>query len=102
MPCKECLPVLGFAFACGSGVVHLFEKETNDKYTKRNMYHIPEPEFPATDMEDLNIVQSLSISPQEDQLLATTMRSQMFSVKLWDLDMSQVQPNIGSITVSKY
>jgi hypothetical protein len=102
MSCRECLPVLGFAFACGSGTVHLFERETNDKYTKRNMFLIPEPEFQTTDMEDLNIVQSLSISPEENQLLATTMRPQMFSVRLWDLNMTQVQLKSNSVIVSQY
>ncbi|PNF35437.1 Cilia- and flagella-associated protein 57 [Cryptotermes secundus] len=73
----------GFAFACGSGMVHLFERETSSKYSKRNVFLIPEPEFQEPGKEDLNTVQALSISPQEDQLLATAMWSQMFSVKLW-------------------
>lgn len=94
--------MLGFAFACGSGMVHLFEKETNDKYTKRNMFLIPEPQSQAADMGDLNIVESLSISPQEDRLLATTTWSQMFSAWLWDPDMKQVQLNSDSFTVSQY
>jgi hypothetical protein len=84
------LAVLGFAFACGSGTVHFFEKETSSKYSKRNVFLIPEPEFQEPGKEDLNTVQALSISPQGDQLLATAMRSQMFSVKLWGPSITQV------------
>jgi hypothetical protein len=80
-------------------MVHLFEKETSSKYSKRNVFLIPEPEFQEPGKEDLNVVQSLSISPQGDQLLATTMWSQMFSVELWGSGITQVhgatQPAAG-------
>jgi hypothetical protein len=71
-------------------MVHLFVKETSSKYTKMNVFHIPQPGFQDVAAEDLNIVHNLNVSPEEDQLLATTMRSQMFSVRLWNPDVTQV------------
>lgn len=82
--------------------MHLFEKETNDKYRKRNVFRILQPEFQAADMEDLKMVHTLSISPEDDQLLAATACSQMFSVRLWDVDMMQVHFNSDSIIAPQY
>jgi hypothetical protein len=82
--------VVGFAFTCGSGKVHLFEKNTSSKYSKRNVFLIPESEYQEPSKGGLNTVQTLSISPEEKQLLATAMRSQIFSVKLWGTSITQV------------
>ncbi|KAJ9581157.1 hypothetical protein L9F63_023662, partial [Diploptera punctata] len=76
----------GFAYGCGFGLVHFFEKISSSKYAKRNLYVVPSPEFPN---ENLNLIQNLSISLDEQRLITTTMRSQIYSVKLWEQDISQ-------------
>nr|CAD7580149.1 unnamed protein product [Timema californicum] len=80
----------GFAYACGSGQVHLFERESNQRYRKRNVFRVPAPEFQDRSQEDLCAVQSLSVNITQDKLLATTLRSQLYSVRLWGQDQAQV------------
>lgn len=81
-------------------MVHLFEKHTSDRYSKRNVFLIPELEFQEPGQEDLNTVQTLSISPQGDQLMATAMRSQIFSVQLWGPSTTQVHDTTLHYTIS--
>nr|CAD7587153.1 unnamed protein product [Timema genevievae] len=88
---RELLPFpKGFAYACGSGQVHLFERESNQRYRKRNVFCVPVPEFQDRSQEDLCAVQSLSVNITQDKLLATTLRSQLYSVRLWGQDQAQV------------
>nr|CAD7457121.1 unnamed protein product [Timema tahoe] len=88
---RELLPFpKGFAYACGSGQVHLFERESNQRYRKRNVFRVPVPEFQDRSQEDLCAVQSLSVNITQDKLLATTLRSQLYSVRLWGQDQAQV------------
>ncbi|XP_067002116.2 cilia- and flagella-associated protein 57 [Anabrus simplex] len=78
----------GFMYVCGLGTVHMFEKETNHKYRKRNVFVIPKIGYDDKACEDLNVIQNLCISPGENVLLATTLRTQLFSVRLWGLDLT--------------
>ncbi|KAL0279228.1 UNVERIFIED_CONTAM: hypothetical protein PYX00_000834 [Menopon gallinae] len=78
----------GFAYSCKSGLVHMFEKETQTQYRKRNVFKIVE--MPDS---DVNIIKHLSINVSHDKLLATTSRPQIFTVRLWGPDI-HVAPEI--------
>lgn len=80
----------GFAYSCGTGLVHMFEKDSPYKYRKRNVFRIDDPDFRESEIE-LNQVRHLSINVTEDKLLATTNREQLYSVRLWGPDLYVVR-----------
>ncbi|KAK6624804.1 hypothetical protein RUM44_011668 [Polyplax serrata] len=82
----------GFAYSCGIGLVHLFEKDKN-KYKKRNVFVIEDPIVQDLHGANINVVKHLSINVSQDKLLATTNRAQLYMVRLWGPDLN-VAPQI--------
>lgn len=80
----------GFAFSCGAGKVFFFEKIGINKYVRRNIYKIEEPDYREVQKEEANVIRHLDINITETCLLATTYRSHIYNVKLWGLDYSIV------------
>lgn len=80
----------GFAYSCLSGQVHMFELERKNFYKRRNLFVILDADFREKQTTSLNIVNHLSIDPTQDTLLATTNRSQLYTVRLWG-------PNIETV-----
>ncbi|XP_063224801.1 cilia- and flagella-associated protein 57 [Bacillus rossius redtenbacheri] len=81
---RELLPLAkGFAFACGAGTVHLFEREGANKYSKSAVLLVPTPHFAEGTASDLTAVQCLAAGASQDRVAATTLRSQLYSAPLW-------------------
>lgn len=79
----------GFAYSCGLGYVHLFERDKN-KYKKRNVFIIDDPIIEGLFNAEINVVNHLSINVSQDKLLATTNRAQLYMVRLWGPDLNVV------------
>ncbi|XP_075215374.1 testes of unusual size [Lycorma delicatula] len=79
----------GFAYTCTSGVVILFEKDSNFRYKKRNVFCINAGDIKDKSRTEMNKIQNISVSPTQDKLLCTTHRMQIFAVRLWGQDISQ-------------
>ncbi|XP_039752116.1 cilia- and flagella-associated protein 57 [Pararge aegeria] len=83
----------GFAFACGQGYVHMFEKETPHHWRKRNVYRISKKSYKHTRehplWSPLDAIQHITIDPNQETLLITTLRKQLYYVKLFGQHMLQ-------------
>ncbi|CAH0564937.1 unnamed protein product [Brassicogethes aeneus] len=86
----------GFAFGFTSGKVYLYEKESQTKFRKRNVFTIPDftPNRDSEEDEDQvrearNVVSCISTNPIQDRLLVVTDQQQIFTVKLWQADITQ-------------
>ncbi|KYN15284.1 PREDICTED: cilia- and flagella-associated protein 57 [Trachymyrmex cornetzi] len=80
----------GFAYAHGGGTVVLFEKEGKHKYTKRNVYVIPQ-RMMKDDDPNLYKIHTINVNPSFDRLIVTTDWSQMYYATLWGPDL-QMDP----------
>lgn len=84
----------GFAFGYGTGVIHLFEKETQNKYRKRNIYKIPdhsverEESDSSTSIQPLTSVNYITVNGTEDRILVTCAESQIYTTRLWGPDIT--------------
>ncbi|KAL0901492.1 hypothetical protein ABMA27_006736 [Loxostege sticticalis] len=97
---EECYPVTsmvnfpkGFVFACGPGYVHMFEKETPHHWRKRNVFRISKKSYKHTRehplWSTLDAIQHIAIDPNQETLLITTLRKQLYYVKLFGVHMLQ-------------
>ncbi|XP_041975861.1 cilia- and flagella-associated protein 57 isoform X1 [Aricia agestis] len=77
----------GFAYACGPGFVHMFEKESPHHWRKRNLYRISRKSYKHTReypvWSPLDTVRHIAVDPSQETLLITTMRKQLYYVKLF-------------------
>ncbi|KAG5321315.1 CFA57 protein, partial [Pseudoatta argentina] len=72
----------GFAYAYGGGIIVLFEKEGKHKYTKRNVYVIPQ-RMVKDDDPNLYKIHTINVNPSFDRLIVTTGWSQLYYATLW-------------------
>ncbi|EGI57209.1 WD repeat-containing protein 65, partial [Acromyrmex echinatior] len=72
----------GFAYAYGGGIIILFEKEGKHKYTKRNVYVIPQ-RMVKDDDPNLYKIHTINVNPSFDRLIVTTGWSQLYYATLW-------------------
>ncbi|XP_050681259.1 cilia- and flagella-associated protein 57 isoform X2 [Leptidea sinapis] len=83
----------GFAYACGEGYVHMFEKETPHHWRKRNLFRISKNSYKHTreypTWSPLDAIQHIAIDPNQETLLITTLRVQLYTVKLFGQHMLQ-------------
>ncbi|XP_038207858.1 cilia- and flagella-associated protein 57 [Zerene cesonia] len=83
----------GFAYACGPGYVHMFEKETPHHWRKRNLFRISRNSYKHTRehplWSPLDAIQHIAIDPNQETLLITTLRIQLYFVKLFGQHMLQ-------------
>ncbi|CAH0405353.1 unnamed protein product [Chilo suppressalis] len=83
----------GFAFSCGPGYVHMFEKETPHHWRKRNLYRISKKSYKHTRehpvWSELDAIQHITVDPNQETLLITTLRKQLYHVKLFGQHMLQ-------------
>ncbi|XP_046965131.1 cilia- and flagella-associated protein 57 [Vanessa cardui] len=83
----------GFAYACGQGYVHMFEKETPHNWRKRNLFRISKKSYKHTRehplWSPLDAIQHITIDPNQETLLITTLRKQLYYVKLFGQHMLQ-------------
>ncbi|XP_053620233.1 cilia- and flagella-associated protein 57 isoform X1 [Plodia interpunctella] len=83
----------GFAFGCGPGYVHVFEKETPHHWRKRNVFRISKKSYKHTreypTWSPLDAVQHITIDPNQETLLITTLRKQLYYVKIFAQHMLQ-------------
>ncbi|XP_072943065.1 cilia- and flagella-associated protein 57 isoform X1 [Epargyreus clarus] len=90
----------GFAFACGPGYVHMFEKETPHHWRKRNLFRISKKSYKHTrenpTWSPLDAIQHITIDPNQETLLITTFRKQLYNVKLFGQHMLQ-NPEIAFV-----
>ncbi|XP_012224330.2 cilia- and flagella-associated protein 57 [Linepithema humile] len=87
----------GFAYAHGPGTVVLFEKEGKHKYTKRNIYVIPERVAREED-PDLYKINTIDVNVSCDRLIVTAGWSQLYYATLWGVDL-QVDPKPQELKV---
>ncbi|KMQ89315.1 wd repeat-containing protein 65 [Lasius niger] len=80
----------GFAYAHGAGTVIFFEKEGKHKYTKRNVYVLPE-RVVKNDDPDLYRINTIDVNPGFDRLIVTAGWSQLYYAALWGPDL-QMDP----------
>lgn len=81
----------GFACACGPGTVHLFEK-TDDKdfFKKAREIKIPQDSNSADPTKSQQqIITSLTVSPSEETLIASTDLSQLYYITLSSADIGK-------------
>ncbi|XP_049879809.1 cilia- and flagella-associated protein 57 [Pectinophora gossypiella] len=83
----------GFAYAAGPGFVHMFEKETLHHWRKRNVFRICKKSYKHTRehpmWSPLDAIQHITVDPNQETLLITTLRKQLYYVKLFGLHMLQ-------------
>ncbi|XP_022822197.1 cilia- and flagella-associated protein 57 isoform X2 [Spodoptera litura] len=83
----------GFVFGCGPGYVHMFEKETLHHWRKRNVFRISKKSYKHTRehplWSTLDEIQHITIDPNQETLLITTLRKQLYYVKLFGQHMLQ-------------
>ncbi|XP_012285272.1 cilia- and flagella-associated protein 57 [Orussus abietinus] len=77
----------GFAFGFGAGTLVVFERDGPHKYTKRNVYVVPEQ---ASKQENPNLyrINCINANLSSDRLLVTTGWAQLFYAKLWGPDLN--------------
>lgn len=80
----------GFVYAYSAGTVILFEKEGKHKYTKRNIYVIPQRGMKDDDPE-LYKINAVNVNPSFDRLIITAGWSQLYYATLWGPDL-QMNP----------
>ncbi|KAF5287488.1 hypothetical protein FQA39_LY04116 [Lamprigera yunnana] len=88
----RCLRVFprGFAFAYLNGTIHFYEKETPHKYKKRNVYKVPNNNIIREEADAeyvMNEINGFDINPSQERLVVTCKQNQLFTVKLWGVDM---------------
>lgn len=63
----------GFVFAYLKGTIHLYERETPHKYTKRNVFKVPAVKVKSkfSDEEDVvtNRINCIRVTPSEDRFV---------------------------------
>ncbi|XP_063616617.1 cilia- and flagella-associated protein 57 isoform X2 [Cydia splendana] len=83
----------GFVFGCGQGYVHMFEKESPHHWRKRNVFRISRKCYKHTRdypiWSHLDAVQHIAVDPNQETLLITTLRNQLYYVKLFGQHMLQ-------------
>ncbi|CAH2050452.1 unnamed protein product, partial [Iphiclides podalirius] len=83
----------GLAYSCGPGYVHMFEKETIHHWRKRNVFRISKKSYKHTRehpmWSPLDDIQHITIDPNQETLLITTLRKQLYNVKLFGQHMLQ-------------
>ncbi|CAB3240040.1 unnamed protein product [Arctia plantaginis] len=83
----------GFVYACGPGYVHMFEKETPHHWRKRNVYRISRKSYKHTReypvWSNLDSIEHIAVDPNQETLLITTQRKQLYTVKLFGQHMLQ-------------
>ncbi|GBP75293.1 Cilia- and flagella-associated protein 57 [Eumeta japonica] len=83
----------GFAFACGQGYVHMFEKESLHHWQKRNLFRISRKSYKHTRDTPIwspqDAIQHIAVDPHQENLLITTLRPQLYYVKLFGQHMLQ-------------
>ncbi|XP_043277268.1 cilia- and flagella-associated protein 57 [Venturia canescens] len=72
----------GFAYGFGPGTVVVWEREGQQKLTKRHIYEVP-PQVSKIVDESLYRINSISPNLSNDILVVTTGWSQLFCAKLW-------------------
>ncbi|KAK4873590.1 hypothetical protein RN001_012950 [Aquatica leii] len=80
----------GLAFAYLNGTVHFYEKESPYRYRKRNIYKVPNNNIIREEADAdiiMNQINSLDINLSEERLIVTCKQNQIFSVRLWGVDM---------------
>lgn len=92
----RCLIVFpkGFAFAYLNGSVHLYEKESQVKFRKRNVFKVPDHNIVREEADAefiMNEIVALSINPSQDRLVVTCKQNQLYYVRLWGPDLSSNQ-----------
>ncbi|XP_066588293.1 cilia- and flagella-associated protein 57 [Prorops nasuta] len=80
----------GFAFGFGARTIVFFEKEEVHKYSKRNIYIIPQQPI-KDEKPELYVINTINFSPNYDRLIITTGWTQIFYTFLWGADI-RVQP----------
>lgn len=60
------------------------------RYKKRNVFRVTDGDIRNKTGDEMNQIQNISVSPTQDKLLCTTHRMQIYSVRLWGQDISQV------------
>lgn len=65
----------GFAFACGPGYVHMFEKETPHHWRKRNVYRISRKSYKYVDISHELIYILIYGAPSKFLVLTDPVRS---------------------------
>ncbi|KAJ8923117.1 hypothetical protein NQ315_001670 [Exocentrus adspersus] len=83
----------GFAFGFMNGKVHLYEKETPNKYKKRGVYVVPDrtikreyEEMPKV----LTTINTIVFNPSEDRLLVSCSEMQLWTSRLYGNDSSML------------
>ncbi|XP_076282978.1 testes of unusual size [Lasioglossum baleicum] len=77
----------GFVYAHGFRTIVLFERESQHKYVKRNVYIIPTQ--PSKDENrDLYKVNTINLNINVDHLVITTSWPQLFHTRLWGPDLN--------------
>lgn len=95
----------GFAFGYGTGMVHLYEMETQHKFIKRNTFRIPDHsvirEYETENQENITTINYLTISPSQGKLIATCNESQIYFVNLWTQETSETDNDKQDETLSE-
>lgn len=87
----------GFAYVHGAGTVVLFEKEGKHKYTKRNIYVIPQRTLKNDDLE-LYKINTINVNPSSDRLIITAGWSQLYYATLWGPNL-QMDPEPQKLNI---
>lgn len=87
----------GFVYAYGAGTVILFEKEGKHKYTKRNVYIIPQ-QLMKVDNSELYKINTINVNLSFDQLIVTAGWSQLYYATLWGASL-QIDPEPQALNI---
>ncbi|XP_014256263.1 cilia- and flagella-associated protein 57-like isoform X2 [Cimex lectularius] len=86
----------GFAYSCSVGSVIVFEKVEkttyNTKWFKRGTYLAGGHSIGNLDLNLIDVVQEITVSPDEKTLLCTTLRNEIFYGPLQDLNTWKEKP----------
>ncbi|KAF5270192.1 hypothetical protein FQR65_LT05672 [Abscondita terminalis] len=80
----------GLAFAYLNGTVHFYEKDGPHRYKKRNVFKVPNNNIIREEADAdnlLNEINFLDINISEERLVLTCKQNQLFTVRLWGVDM---------------
>ncbi|XP_017782730.1 PREDICTED: cilia- and flagella-associated protein 57 [Nicrophorus vespilloides] len=89
----------GFLFAFPNGNILFYEKESPNRYRKRNVFRIPDHSIERGEEEiteifeefaniDLTTVNTISINVSEDRFIATCNETQIYTMRIWGPDFS--------------
>nr|XP_023027258.1 cilia- and flagella-associated protein 57-like [Leptinotarsa decemlineata] len=79
----------GFAFGYLNGKIHIYERETPNKFRKRGVFRIPDRTIRREYEEEpevITTVNTIAINPSEDRLIATCGEMQTWTGRLWSHD----------------